>query len=150
MRPVILTVFRPSRRVVVRARICVIMVEKSMCHVVKTIAGGISVDVVGSRCGFLTETKAHCRQQVLVEENDTSTQADPGDDVSCRVQRRLRRLCFLCQDIDGRECRVWFRDSCTLAGQALLLLVVCHCGGCGLIKEEAREAEGRPRPRERR
>ena len=33
--PVMATFFRPSRRVVVRARICVIMVAKTRCHAVR-------------------------------------------------------------------------------------------------------------------
>lgn len=36
-RPVILTVFRPSRRVVVRARTWVMKVAKAKCHVVRMI-----------------------------------------------------------------------------------------------------------------
>lgn len=37
-RPVILTVFRPSSKVVVRARIWVIRVANTKCHVVKVMA----------------------------------------------------------------------------------------------------------------
>lgn len=154
-RPVILTDFRPSRSLVVRAMICVMMVAKTRCHEVRRIgySFGIVSKAAEGQCWAYRRTEPQGGKNPFVEQDNTGTQGNPYSAGKRKISRYSRKYresisqkdlhhvksrvdstgCRLCEllncRIDGWE--HWSIDSSSggLARDADLFFSHCDCRG---------------------